>query len=128
LKEKDKVLIGNGFPMNLIRQEVRISPMDICEFRKLLSISAVVSFWGHENTLKHASDFIGVDLTPVERRPVVTLNEEGFPVYNGCEFRKCFILSPNYVANFRPAVGEEVSIEKIKGWQVLKIEWNAGKK
>ena len=59
-----KILIGNGFPMNLIRKEVNI-----------------------------------------------------------CEFRKCFILSADYVGNFRPAVGEEVSLEKIKGWQVLKIEW-----
>lgn len=119
----EKLLIGNGFPMNLIRQEVNITPMDICDFRKLLKIAEPVSFWGHENTLKNASDFIGIDLTPTVERPVVTLNESGFPIYNGCEFRKCFILSADYVANFRPAVGEEVSLEKIKGWQVLKIEW-----
>lgn len=119
----EKILIGNGFPTNLIRQSVKITPMDICEFRKLLKISEPVSFWGHENTLQNASDFIGIDLTPVEKRPVVHLNKNDFPIYNGCEFRKCFILSADFVANFRPAIGEEVTLEKIKGWTVLKIEW-----
>ena len=121
----EKILIGNGFPMNLIRQEVKITPMDICEFRKLLKISKPVSFWGHENTLKNASDFIGIDLTPAEERPVVQLTEDGYPIYNGCEFRKCFILSADYVGNFRPAIGEEVALDKIKGWEVLLIEWKS---
>lgn len=119
----EKILIGNGFPMNLIRQEVKITPMDICEFRKLLKISEPVSFWGHENSLQNASDFIGIDLTPAEERPVVHLDEEGYPVYNGCEFRKCYILSADFVSNFRPAIGEEVPMEKIKCWEVLCIEW-----
>ena len=119
----EKILIGNGFPMNLIRLEVNISPMDVCDFRKLLKISDPVSFWGHDNTLQNASDFIGIDLTPPVKRPVVTLNDSGYLVFNNCEFRKCFILSADYVANFRPAIGEEVSLENIKGWQVLKIEW-----
>jgi hypothetical protein len=119
----EKILIGNGFPMNLIRQNVKISLMDICDLRKRLKTSDPISFWGHENTLQNASDFIGIDLTPAIERPVVTLNEAGYPIYNSCEFRKCFILSADYVANFRPAIGEEVTLENIKGWRVLKIEW-----
>lgn len=119
----EKILIGNGFPMNLIRHEVMITPVDICEFRKLLKISEPVSFWGHENSLKNASDFIGIDLAPAEERPVIHLTNDEYPTFSGCEFRECYILSADYVANFRPAIGEEVSLDKIKGWEVLKIKW-----
>ncbi|MBN1864690.1 MAG: hypothetical protein JW808_07305 [Victivallales bacterium] len=119
----EKILVGNGFPMNLLRREVSIMPVDICEFRKKLKSVGVLSFWGHENTIGNASDFIGADLTPPQDRPVIGLDDEGYPFYHGKEFRQCYILSADYVANFRPAVGEEVSADKIKGWTVLKIEW-----
>ena len=38
-------------------------------------------------------------------------------------FGEVWLLSPNYVASFRPAVGEEVPAEKIARWQVLRLEF-----
>ncbi len=119
----EKILVGNGFPMNLLRRKISIEPVDICEFRKRLKSVGVLSFWGHENTMAIASDFIGADLTPPHDRPAISLDKEGLPVYHGTQFRQCYILSADYVANFRPAIGEEVSAEKIKGWTALKIDW-----
>jgi hypothetical protein len=36
---------------------------------------------------------------------------------------ECWVLSPDYPPGFRPAIGEEVTDDKIIGWQVLKIKW-----
>ena len=118
-----KILVGNGFPMNLIRRAVKVTPVDICEFRNKLKNVEVVSFWGHENTIGIASDFVGADLSPCQERPVVMLDGNAYPSYHGHEFRECYILSADYVAGFRPAIGEEVSVEKIRGWTPLRIEW-----
>ena len=44
----DNVLVGNSFPMSLIRREVRIQPVEISVFRDaLMAAKHIHSFWGH---------------------------------------------------------------------------------
>jgi len=56
-------------------------------------------------------------------RPIIKLNEERFPTLENETFRICWVLSPDYTENFRPVMGEEVSTEKIRGWNILKLIW-----
>ena len=122
----DKVLIGNSFPLVLIRRRVTIAPVPGKEIRqRLLSAGKVVSFWGHLNTLPAAEAFLGVPLAPERERPALTLDEEKFPVLDGARFTECHVLSPDYRTGFRPAIGQEVSADEISGWQCLKIRWEA---
>lgn len=116
----DKVLVGNAFPLSLIRRTVRIEPQTEDVFPRN---TMVFSFWGHTNTLPHVNAFLGLDLTPKSERIAVTLNDDLFPQLLGEIFRECWIISPNYTENFRPRIGEEISAEKIKDWTLLKITW-----
>ena len=117
----DAVLIGNSFPLSLIRRAVKIEPYPLSELTALLADAKIASFWGHSNTLAAVNALFGYDLTPKEQRPALQLSEENLPQYAGCNFTECWILSPDYFSDFRPAIGEEVSPEKIKSWQCLKI-------
>ena len=120
----DKVLIGNSFPLVLIRRRVTIAPVPGKESRqRLLSAGKVVSFWGHLNTLPAAEAFLGIPLAPGRERPAIALDEEKFPVIDGKRFTECFVLSPDYRPGFRPAIGQEVEPDQISGWQCLKIQW-----
>lgn len=115
------VLIGNSFPLSLIRRRAMIEPKALAELQQRLRAAIAMSFWGHRNTLKPASALLGVDLTPVGERPVLTLDKAGLPVFEGKAFPECWVLSPDYTPGYRPAVGEEVAMDKIIGWQVLLI-------
>lgn len=118
------ILIGNSFPLSLIRRKVVIEPQTISMLReKLGSHDLIHSFWGHRNTLSAAKALIGCDLTPKTERPALQLSPNNLPMLNGQTFDECWIVSPQYIENFRPAVGEEVSEDKIASWQVLRMEW-----
>ena len=117
------MLVGNSFPLSLIRRRVVIEPRPVEAFRQCLRTSCVRSFWGHANTLAAAGTFAGTDLTPRKERPAVLLSGDGFPMLEGQVFTECWILSPSYREGFRPAVGEEVAGEDIENWQVLHMEW-----
>jgi hypothetical protein len=123
MKNMDSILIGNAFPLSLIRRPVRIEPVSVDELRAAASNTEIVSFWGHANTLAAAEAFSGLPLFPAVERPVIQLQESGLPSMVGQTFCECWIISPDYIGDFRPAVGEEVVSEKIKGWQILKITW-----
>ena len=120
-----KLLIGNAFPLTLIRRKVEVIPHTIEYFRKIISSknTEVFSFWGHKNTMLTASLISGVDLTPKMERPAVELTDDFLPTLVGEVFYECWILSPDYIAGLRPMIGEEVSNDKIVGWHVLKIKW-----
>lgn len=119
------VVIGNSFPLNLVRTKVTIHPVSIQELRDAIEeFGPILSFWGHKNTVSAASVFLGHDLTPQNDRPALSLTPEGFPTFLSEAFEQCWILSPEYKANFRPAIGEEVSLEKILRWQVLLMQWS----
>ncbi|MCQ2378207.1 MAG: hypothetical protein MJ016_03220 [Victivallaceae bacterium] len=116
-------ITGNSFPMNLIRRHVECIPQTFEEYLRRLQTGNWMSFWGHRNTLEAVNQMTGFDLTPQTERPALTLDDEFFPNLNGIRYRECWILSPIYQSGFRPAVGEEVSAEKITGWNVLKMLW-----
>lgn len=101
--------------------EIKVSSLD--ELKKLSQNAKCHSFWGHLNTLKIANEILGFDVSPIEERIAVKLNEDSLPVLAGKAFTECWVLSPDYVKGFRPKIGEEVEPEKIVGWQVLKIKW-----
>lgn len=117
-------LIGNSFPLSLIRREVIITPCAITQLQECLKGDPhIASFWGHTNTVGAASSFLGYDLTPRTARPAITLNGEALPFFEGRSYETCWILSPDYVEQFRPAIGEEVPAEKIRSWQLVRIQW-----
>jgi hypothetical protein len=121
--ESKTLLIGNTFPMSLIRRRVEIEPVSMTTLGRALEGKCVASFWGHVNTLAAASAHVGVDLTPRAERPSLHLNNEDLPSLDGKVFDECWVLSPNYTPGFRPAIGEEVAPIKISAWQVLRISW-----
>lgn len=114
------ILVGNSFPLPYVRRRIVIEPQPPDAFPRGAEIH---SFWGHENTLAAANAFFGEDLTPKSARPALSLSENLLPMLDGLEFRECWVLSPNYAAVGRPALGEEVSAVKIKSWTLLKITW-----
>ena len=116
-------LTGSTFPLSLVRRKVMIAPGSIEEYLYLLKHGNWLSFWGHSNTLAIANQLTGVDLSPKEARPALSLNDQDFPALYGKEFRHCWILSPDYSVGFRPQIGQEVEAKDIQGWQVLHMEW-----
>lgn len=117
------LLLGNSFPMSLIRRPVYIVPRERSALLSALQNRTLFSFWGHDNTLLAASRYLGCDLTPPQRRPVISLDASALPCFWGRSFHECWLLSPNYVANFRPAPGQEVPESAIASWQVLHLSW-----
>ena len=119
-----KLLIGNSFPLTLIRRSVNISPRPLSDLMEALgNADGVDSFWGHENTLSAVNGLLGIDLTPRESRPALSLDPSGLPGLYGKSYSECWIVSPDYIPGFRPAIGAEVGSDKITGWQILKMEW-----
>jgi len=116
-------LIGSTFPLTLIRRQITISPESLQELKSQLQYRPFSSFWGHQNTIRAAGALLGVDITPLTIRPVIQLDDDNFPTLHGEKFNECWVLSPDYPPGFRPAIGEEVTDDKIIGWQVLKIKW-----
>ena len=117
------VLIGNSFPLSLIRRKVFITPEKKEILQRVLQDKEVFSFWGHSNSIKAASDFLACDLSPDCERPAISIDKDGYPNFNGQRFQECWVVSANYIENFRPAIGEEIAPEKIASWQVLFMKW-----
>ena len=119
--KKQKILIGNSFPLSLIRNDVVISPCPLETLLSVLENAETVSFWGHRNTLTAVNQLLNHDLTPKTERPALVLSPNRKPMLDGEEFSECWILSPDYRENFRPAIGVEVTADSICNWQCLKI-------
>ena len=122
--ESPSILIGNTFPLSLIRRSVRIVPVSKETLLDEAKGRRIVSFWGHANTLAAVSHSFGLDLTPSCERPVLGLSQDNLPLFENNVFRECFILSPDYWKHFRPVIGIEVAEEDIAAWQVLRISWD----
>lgn len=119
------ILLGNSFPLSLIRRPVRICPASLAELQAGIAAEGFVSYWGHQNTLAAAAQVLGHDPTPRSEREALTLNADGLPTLCGRIFPQVWVLSPNYPDGFRPAQGEEVSLAQITGWQVLRLDFEA---
>ncbi len=122
--DRSCVLIGNSFPLSLIRRKVVIEPVPIDTLHAALQGKTVRSFWGHASTLTAVNRFLGVDLTPPTERPALVSDPDArLPSLDGRVFSECWVISPEYEAGFRPAVGTEVPLDKINTWQVLRLQW-----
>ena len=93
-RQKNHVLVGNAFPLSLVR-----------------------------NTRLAAEAVLGVSLAPKTPRPAITLSAEARPQLEGYTFDTCWVLSPDYRKDFRPAIGQEVPLDAIRGWHALKLTW-----
>lgn len=120
------VLIGNSFPQSLIRKTVVTRPIFLSDAKELLK-GGFDSFWGHTNTIRAASEILGVDVTPKSKylqpdgtyRPAVELDDDLNPYFDGKSYTSIILLSPEYERGYRPKIGEEVSADKIVAWQTL---------
>ena len=120
---ENHVLIGNAFPLSLVRRQVLISVIDQSSFQHLVKSAVLHSFWGHSNTLEAVNTFLGVDVSPRVDRPVLSLSAEYLPRLDGMSFRNCCVVSPDYVPGFRPGIGEVIPADVILGWQILEMSW-----
>jgi hypothetical protein len=123
MQEENQTLIGSTFPLSLIRRPVVITPEPIETLKAILQQNRIASFWGHQNTVQVANQFLGVEVNPPISRPALMLTSDNFPALDGRVYNECWILSPEYRMGYRPGIGEEVSVDKISGWQVLRIKW-----
>jgi len=121
--EQSAILIGNSFPLGLIRRRVVIQMVRVEELRRNLEICRLYSFWGHANTLKAAGALAGFDLTPASQRPVLRLSAALLPMLDGVEFSECWVLSPEYKEHLRPPIGAEVDEDFILEWSIKRMEW-----
>lgn len=121
--QADAILLGNSFPLSLIRRPVHIEPRQLADLRAALAGRTLYSFWGHGNTLAAVTRMLGRDVRPKTARPVLSLDNKSLPCLDGRAFNECWVLSPDYVENFRPDPGQEVSEEAIAAWRVLLIRW-----
>lgn len=120
----DGVLIGNAFPLSLVRRRVVVEPQTREALRGALAGKKIFSFWGHASTQAAASSLAGVDLAPLATRPAVACDAAThLPSLHGALFRECWVIAPEYSPGFRPALGAEVSSELIAGWQILRLAW-----
>lgn len=115
------VLLGNTFPLTLVRRECRIQPIKLEQAKAMLVAEGFRSFWGHANTLEAANLQLGFDVAPVSDRPALRLTEEGLPALEGEVASTVVVLSPSYRPGFRPAIGVEVGPEDILGWEALLV-------
>ena len=116
---RDKILVGNIFPTSLIRRSCMVEVKTMQDLINALEGRQLVSFWGHTNTLGAVKAKFGLDLTPRTERPAVSLTAEALPTLGGEIFPCVWVVSPDYRAGFRPAVGVEVSPEDILDWHVV---------
>ncbi len=117
------VLLGNAYPLSLVRRRVVIGPRLLDDLRAEIGARGLISFWGHANTIEAARHLLGYDPAPPHHRPALTLNAEGLPTLTGQSFDQVWLLSPDYRAGFRPEIGKEVGSEDILGWQVLRMDF-----
>lgn len=119
------ILLGNTYPLGLVRRPARIEPAPLDELRRRALGEGFLSFWGHDNTRAAATALLGFDPAPIRPRPALALSEDKRPVLEGRVFDEVWVLSPDYVSGFRPQAGEEVAPERIAAWQVLRIGFEA---
>ena len=119
-----QILVGNTFPMSLIRRECFIVPVSSQEFKQFIELEnpEIVSFWGHKNTIRVVYQIFNIDVTPIEDRPVLRLSSNRLPYYMNKEWKQVYVISPTYKADVgRPDPKIEVTPDMIKDWQILKI-------
>lgn len=118
-----RILIGNAFPLALMRRKVTIEPMHLDDLRAAIENQSICSFWGHENTLEYACQLTGIDLRPHCERPIIHISSDGYPMLCDNVFTCCWIVSPNFKDHYRPSIGEEAPEDLIDSWEILRLRW-----
>lgn len=122
------MLIGNTYPASLIRRDTLFRPISLNDAQQFVRIAqeigeGPISYWGHSNTVALASGMLGVDLTPREERPTITLDNEAFPTLYGKAHQMVLVVS----ADIRPdhikprSDKSEYKPEDIAGWRYLLV-------
>ncbi len=119
------ILLGSTYPLGLIRRPAHVEPASLDELRRRARAEGFLSFWGHGNTRAAAGEVLGLDPAPATERPALRLTTDHLPSLDGHVFDEVWVLSPDYVPGFRPRIGEEVGLESISGWQVLRIRFHS---
>ncbi len=57
------ILLGNTFPIGLIRRKATFKPISTVLAKSILK-NGFESFWGHADTLKAVNAGLGIDATP----------------------------------------------------------------
>ena len=119
------LLIGNSFPLALIKIPVRIFPLSLQLVRQMLrNAKSVTSYWGHDNTLRSISELLEEDLTPHTPRPSLLIDPFGCPVMGGKAFSHCIVASPVFPTGIRPNSNDQSKILKdLTGWNFRLIDW-----
>lgn len=118
------MLIGNTYPTSLIRRKATFIPVTQEQAKQYLGFEREVeSFWGHPNTIKAASEMLGMDITPKEERPTITLSENYLPTLYGKEHKSVLIVSANIPnANRKPRNDPtEYELEEIESWSFIVV-------
>lgn len=120
----EKILVGNTFPLAMVKREVRIYPISLESLRKrVLGAAEICSYWGHANTEHVAQEILGVKFPAEDFRKPLSLSPRGYPMWGNAEFKKCHVLSPDYRNGFRPSINKEVTPDEILSWKALVLEW-----
>ena len=121
-KFSNKILLGNSFPMGLVRRPARLTPMGREDLSALLEGKEIASFWGHQNTVALVSDYLGREIPC--RRVALSLSGDLLPSVDGEAFQEVLLLTPEYREGFRPQIGVEPTPEDIRAWGVLRVSFN----
>lgn len=122
--KSEKILIGNTFPIAMVKRNVKIYPITLKSLRnEIVNSKKVYTYWGHENTRNIAQKILGIEFPKDDFRKPLSLSAEGYPLWGNIEFKKCYILSPNYRDGFRPSINREVTLDEILSWKALEMEW-----
>ncbi len=117
------LLLGNTFPLSLMRRRVIVEQVSVEELRAAAAQRPVRSFWGHASTLAAAEEVLGFPAAPRTDRLALTLSENELPVLDGEEFTEAWVLSPRVAHGHRPAPGAETPPAAITGWSALHLTW-----
>lgn len=127
--QKEPVLIGNTFPLTLVRgRRVVMEEVSPEGFRESVAEGRVAlhSFWGHAETRGAAEAWLGLAagaLEPRVPRPAVRLDAAGLPSLDGVSFAVCWVLSPDVAGGGRPAPGMAAPAAAIERWHLLRLRW-----
>ena len=121
-KFSNKILLGNSFPMGLVKRPARLTPLGKEDLLALLKGREVVSFWGHQNTVSLVSDYLGREIPC--RRVALGLSRDLYPSVDRETFQEVLLLTPEYRDGFRPQIGVEPTPEDIRAWGVLRVSFN----
>lgn len=108
-----------------MRRKIVVYPISLEKMRQIIRSGAFVSIWGHEDTIAQASSVLGADVTPLNARQAILLDDEHFPVVGNERFTQVLVLSPELPRGLRPEADTTISAEEIIHWFPLLLDFNA---